>query len=61
MTNNRKKGPTCPCGAGDQHSLRTAGLCGTLRNPRLNEAARAEIQDKLARIRGTGRANKGAV
>jgi len=40
---------TCPCGAGDKHSLRAAGICDGIRNGHLTQGQAQLLLDKLGR------------
>lgn len=51
-TGRQTKTPTCPCGDGSAHSLRTAGLCDGLRSTRVGEADKAKIRTELDRLNG---------
>ena len=49
MVYKSKKIATCPCGDGDQHSLRTGGICDAMRSGVLTSA---EALKQLEEVRG---------
>ena len=55
MAYKQRTGPTCPCGDGDQHSLRTSGLCSAMRAGTIDPA---EAQKQLGAIRSGNRDDK---
>ncbi len=59
MAYKSKKVATCPCGTGDTHSLRQAGICDGLRNGKLDQAQGAALLAQLAAGNSDDRRRRG--
>ena len=55
MAYKSKKVATCPCGDGDQHSLRTGGICDGMRSGKFDPASALKLLEKIR-----GKSTKGS-